>query len=159
MTKILYLHGLESPHTGPKIDFLNEKFGPENILAPKMEYSNKGLFYKTLAQAKQFFADDNDCWVIGSSMGGYFSFYLSQLLPKTKCLVFNPAVYKFPALADIKVTKQQIIVLSKHDDVISNVKVVEFYTKEKVKFKRVDIDAEHRIPELIFYNIIDKFIV
>ena len=39
--KIVYLHGLESPQGGPKVDFLNQL---GETLAPSMDYKKPNLF-------------------------------------------------------------------------------------------------------------------
>ena len=87
MKKILYLHGLESRVGGEKVEYLQHKYGIDNVLAPEMDYkTNPKLFTETLELVNTFKPD----LIIGSSMGGYFAECLATNYP-TEVLLFNPA--------------------------------------------------------------------
>lgn len=83
---VWYLHGLESPVGGPKVDFLRTI--AEDVFAPKMDYNNPNMFRALLATAKI----DKPDLIIGSSMGGYFADALGSHLD-TEVLLFNPALH------------------------------------------------------------------
>ena len=87
MKKILYLHGLESSPGGEKVEYLQHKYGIDNIIAPEMEYkTNPNLFEETLELVNNFKPD----LIIGSSIGGYFAECLATNY-ETEVLLLNPA--------------------------------------------------------------------
>jgi len=85
MKKVLYLHGLESGQGGPKVDYLTTQGA---VMAPKMDYTRKGLFTEMVQLVEEF---DPDV-IVGSSMGGYFGYMLAGLFKK-KAVLFNPALH------------------------------------------------------------------
>ena len=89
MRKIMYIHGLESSQGGPKVDVLEKHF---EVLAPKCDYKdNENIFFDLLSQAQLFQPDI----IIGSSMGGYMAYYISQHIDKP-IILFNPALAHQP---------------------------------------------------------------
>lgn len=83
---VWYLHGLESPVGGPKVDFLNSV--ADRVFAPRMVYTNPKMFKSLLEAAKI----DKPDLIIGSSMGGYFADALGSHLG-VEVLLFNPALH------------------------------------------------------------------
>lgn len=83
---VWYLHGLESPVGGPKVDFLFEK--ADRVFAPKMDYHHHAMFSSLLNMGKYNKPD----LIIGSSMGGYFADALGSHLD-VEVLLFNPALH------------------------------------------------------------------
>ena len=156
-TKVLYLHGLESQNTGPKIDYLIKRFGLKNVYAPKMEYRKKNLFINKIYDFRDFLNGDNN-WIIGSSMGGYFGFYYQQLFD-CKTILFNPAINKHEPLAIFRLTtNKNNIVFSDNDDVILGGKVVEFLDVNKIEYNKINIESGHRISEENFISVVDALI-
>lgn len=82
---ILYLHGLESKLNPDKRAVL-ERFG--NVFAPDMDYHNNANVFELLLKMHD---ENNFDVVIGSSMGGFMSYYFANT---TNCpaLLFNPAL-------------------------------------------------------------------
>ena len=70
--KILYLHGLESPQGGEKVDFLSTK---SFVHAPLLDYTRSDIFPFLLKTIDEFEPD----LIIGSSMGGYAAYVLGGL--------------------------------------------------------------------------------
>lgn len=79
----MFLHGLESVVPSQKTEWLNQNF---DVLVPQIDYRKEGVFNDVLSQAKEF----NPEIIIGSSMGGYFGYYIAGEL-KTPAILFNPA--------------------------------------------------------------------
>lgn len=82
--KIAYLHGLESSGKGPKNEWLYAHY---HAYDPVIDYKKESI-YANIRTAVRDFAPD---FLVGSSMGGYFSFYLAQEL-NIPALLFNPAL-------------------------------------------------------------------
>ena len=96
MQKVMYLHGLESKPGGEKVEFLEKHF---EVLAPECDYkNNENIFFDLLSQAQDFQPDI----IIGSSMGGYMAYYISQHLNRP-IILFNPALAYQPIKRVVKV--------------------------------------------------------
>ena len=85
-TKILYLHGLDSHLTDEKRKILENHF---EVVAPQINYRENITLFQELSEILTTNKDIEA--VIGSSMGGCFSYYLS-LYHTLPGLLFNPAL-------------------------------------------------------------------
>lgn len=145
--KIVYLHGLESPQGGPKVDFLNQL---GETLAPSMDYKKPNLFAETLRQVKTF----NPDLIIGSSMGGYFAKALASHTG-TDALLFNPAIHS-RSMEPTGVSSgskrfKATVVLGEKDDVIEPHKTWVMLNKERGNYSiKMTKGMGHRTPENIF---------
>ena len=81
---VLYLHGLESKPTGPKMRYLKDRF--ENDYAPEIDYEHPDAFEEILDLC---IAEEVDM-MIGSSMGGFFAYAIGPTLG-TPVIMFNQA--------------------------------------------------------------------
>lgn len=145
--KIVYLHGLESPQGGPKVDFL-EQLG--ETIAPSMNYKKSGLFAETLRQVKVFKPD----LIIGSSMGGYFAKALSSHTG-IDALLFNPAIHSRsmePSGVNYGNKKfKATVILGAKDDVIDPKETWLMLNKEGGNYNvKMEKGMGHRTPENIF---------
>ena len=137
--KILYLHGLESPQGGPKVDFLSTKCF---VHAPEMDYTRHDIFDFMIKTVNEFKPDI----IIGSSMGGYSAFILGALY-KIPVLAFNPALH----------------VIGEEDTLIEGNRTLE-WLKDNIKDKFVDWKVEHvkgmghRVPLDVFTNMYNKIV-
>ena len=85
--RVAFFHGLESkPHSEKNIELVKH-FGESNVYAPAMDYRDPNLFETVLKEIKE----RDIQLLIGSSMGGYFSYCLSTITG-IPTLLFNPAV-------------------------------------------------------------------
>lgn len=83
---VLYIHGFESSPVAPKTSAIAD-LGC-TVIAPQIHYKEaKGTFERLKKLALEYKAD----WLIGSSLGGYSAFWLSQYL-QIPTLLFNPAL-------------------------------------------------------------------
>lgn len=149
--KVSYLHGLESPNYGPKVDWLNDKF---DTYVPKLDYHSKTVFEETLDGCR------GSSLIVGSSMGGYFAYIIGQHL-RIPTLLFNPAVVSrnfdpIVQLSNRNGTKNTVY-LGKNDNVIKGSKIRKYFSNEGVgSFKYNTYDGGHRVPEDVFIGAISK---
>jgi hypothetical protein len=83
---VLYLHGLESKPTGPKMEYLKDRF--ITSYAPEIDYEDPDAYEEILDLC---IAEEFDM-IIGSSMGGYFAHAIGTTLG-TPVIMFNPALH------------------------------------------------------------------
>ena len=83
---VLFLHGLESKPTGPKMQYLKDRF--TNYYAPEIDYEDPDVYEEILDLC---IAEEFDM-IIGSSMGGYFAHAIGTTLG-TPVIMFNPALH------------------------------------------------------------------
>ena len=152
--KITYLHGLESTQGGPKVQYLLDQ-GHE-VYAPALPYkTDPQLFAKTLAELRDFQPD----YIIGSSMGGYFAYYLCRLLD-CKGILLNPALQQrsFEMAVDDSgsYTPDLAVYLGKQDELIPPADTERFLKKNYKGFVVVvQREYGHRTPYEQFVKIVD----
>lgn len=117
--KVLYIHGLNSQPTPEKLDII-AKCGMEPVYL-KLDYRNQPNSYQLILEKAQ---SENVEMVIGSSLGGYFGFWISEELG-VPCLLFNPALNvpeSLPLIQPSKKTRRcplRMVVVGAHDDVLN----------------------------------------
>lgn len=85
--RILYIHGLDSSPNPERIAEL--KLRGHQVSALHIDYRRQPDVYQLLrTKALQ----DQTEWIIGSSLGGFIGFWLSEDLA-LPCLLFNPAMH------------------------------------------------------------------
>lgn len=144
---ILYLHGLDGTPRPDKLEMLKSKGA--NVAAPLINYrasiDKLDLFDSLSAIVKAASID----FIVGSSMGGYMGFYLSEY-HNIQAFLFNPALHS--KSSDVPVLKKKnfpgrILLLGRKDDVIKPELTEEFINNGK--FKNIEIiytDGGHQIP-------------
>lgn len=159
--KILYLHGLESPQGGEKVDFLATK---SFVHAPDLDYTRADIFDFLIKTVNEFKPD----YIIGSSMGGYSAFILGALY-KIPVLAFNPALHSrtlepaFPDFVKEHFPSEFTVVLGEQDTVIAPNKTLD-WLKDHVKDRWVKSDIQtvktmgHRVPFSDFVDMYNKII-
>lgn len=151
---VWYLHGLESPQGGPKVEFL--KSVADRVFAPRMVYTNPNMFTTLLESAKI----DKPDLIIGSSMGGYFADALGSHLD-VEVLLFNPALHS-RSIEPQGVTygetnwKRNFIVGS--DDDVIDPKATEVFKDLAENWIEIE-GMGHRTPLTIFKDIYKKIIL
>src|SRR5215831_15230674 len=126
---ILYLHGLESKLNDEKRAVL-EKYG--NVIAPDLDYK---LHSKIVEVLYNQFKDKGIDVIIGSSMGGFAGYYLSNLL-NVPSLLYNPALphrggveQLIPTDLMIHETAYKHFILGGQDEIILAKDNLEFFSK------------------------------
>ena len=159
--KILYLHGLESPQGGEKVDFLATK---AFVHAPAIDYTRNDIFSFLCSTIEEF----NPDLIIGSSMGGYSAFILGALY-KIPVLAFNPALHSrpiepnFPKFVKEHFPNEFTVVLGEKDTVIPPNKTLD-WLKDHVKDRWVKSDIQtiktmgHRVPFTDFVDMYNKIV-
>jgi predicted esterase YcpF (UPF0227 family) len=87
---VIYIHGFGGSGEGSKAKIFREYFGSinERFVAPSLSYVPE-LAIKTLEELIESY--EGNVSLIGSSLGGYYSLYLSQKYD-TKVVLINPAI-------------------------------------------------------------------
>ncbi|MEA3372800.1 MAG: YqiA/YcfP family alpha/beta fold hydrolase [Campylobacterota bacterium] len=98
---VIYIHGFGGSGEGVKASLFKTALFKEPVLAPSLSYV-PGLAMTTLSElieTLQISSDPaiNNIRLIGSSLGGYYALYLSQMY-NLKAVLLNPAVYPFHSL-------------------------------------------------------------
>ena len=127
MLNILYLHGLDSK-LSPEKKAILEQYG--KIYAADLNYyTNPDAIESILEMYPKGEIDV----VIGSSMGGFAGYHVSNALSRP-ALLFNPALVKRPVRQNIPEIKQynklKQIVLGQIDEVVSPTDTLDFLAKE-----------------------------
>ena len=157
--RILYLHGLESPQGGEKVDFLSTK---SYVHAPALDYTRSDIFPFLIETIENFKPD----LIIGSSMGGYSAFILGALY-KIPVLAFNPALHSrtiepnFPEFVKLHYPEKFTIVLGENDTIIDGNKTINYlkdYIKDKWAVYKIENIKKmgHRVPLDVFINMYNK---
>ena len=153
--KVLYLHGLESKPTGPKMKYLKDRF--ESFYAPVIDYEEPEAFEEILDLC---ITEEFDA-IIGSSMGGYFAYAIGTTLG-TPVIMFNPALHSrsFNPYGVVNGEKpiDGVCVLGMEDDVINPIMTYEMVKDcEKLAIMPVE-DMGHQIPFTKFIDVIETIV-
>jgi hypothetical protein len=152
---VLYLHGLESKPSGPKMRYLKDRF--EHFYAPKIDYTHPDSYEEILDLC---IAEEFDM-IIGSSMGGYYACAIGSTLG-TPVIVFNPALHSrsFEPYGVVFGNKplDGVAVLGMDDTVIDPIKTYEILqSHEKMAIRPIE-KLGHRIPFTTFIDTIEKIV-
>jgi len=150
---ILYLHGLESKLNPAKRAIL-EQFG--TVIAPDLDYHNNPDIFELLLNLIKHEKIDV---VIGSSMGGFMSYYIANTINKA-ALLFNPALpyrsvkQNVPSLDISKATSLLHFALGSQDDIIKANDNLKWISENRNALTDIKINIhskmKHQIPLDIF---------
>ncbi len=87
---IVYIHGFSSSGHGTKALLFKERFKNSTFLHPSLSYI-PNLAISTLENIIESFNNQYEILLMGSSLGGYYSIYLSQKY-QLRAVLINPAV-------------------------------------------------------------------
>lgn len=140
---ILYLHGLDSKLSPEKREIL-EKFG--KVYAPDLNYYQD---QNAIESILNMYPDVEINTVIGSSMGGFAAYHVSNALFRP-ALLFNPALQKRSVPQNIPADNNNYnnlkqIVIGQTDDVVSPADTFSFLTEN---FNPVTDIHLHLVPRL-----------
>jgi predicted esterase YcpF (UPF0227 family) len=96
---VLYIHGFGGSGLGSKAGEFRKFFNSRSIeyLSPSLSFTPT-LAIDTLTQLLEYLLKkDEDIKLIGSSLGGYYSIYLSQKYD-LKTVLINPSIYPYKTL-------------------------------------------------------------
>lgn len=150
---ILYIHGLDSQPNPKKLAIL-EKFG-HRTHALHLDYRKDLLAY---AKLKREAKDKNIDFIVGSSLGGYFGYWLGHDL-KINQLLFNPAMpFRSVQVQTLDITENPTIkswvVIGINDEVIPpNLNIAFFKNRESIRL----ISCQwlgHQIDEVTFEEMV-----
>ena len=156
--KILYLHGLESKLSAEKRLIL-EEFG--EVIAPDLDYF---VDENCISLVFEKYINDNFDVIIGSSMGGFAGFYLSQMMNKPAFL-FNPALKERSVFQEIPTvnlhTTKINTLLGAKDDVVPNEKTFDFLETYKTDSQisiLMNHEMAHGVPISVFKNELSTYL-
>lgn len=152
---VLYLHGLESKPTGPKMEYLKDRF--TNYYAPEIDYEDPDAYEEILDLC---IAEEFDM-IIGSSMGGYFAHAIGTTLG-TPVIMFNPALHSrsFNPYGVVNGEKpiDGVCVLGMDDEVIDPITTYRMLKNDE-KLAIFPIQGMgHRTPFADFVDVIEKVV-
>ncbi len=155
---ILYLHGLDSKLSPQKRKVL-EKFG--KVFAPDLDYYTDENAIQTILDLHENVEINT---VIGSSMGGFAGYHVSNALARP-ALLFNPALVKrsvsqnIPGINNLNNLKQ--FVLGQIDDVVSPIDTLSFLSENFNPvtdfYLRLVPRLGHNIPVELFEEEVESF--
>jgi len=142
---IVYLHGLMSSNQSPKVDWLKNK---NTVFNPYLNYKEDT---ETLFSDLKTICEENKIdLIIGSSMGGYLGFHLSNKynIPN---LLFNPSLEKNkmvkPKVEEIKNSHVlHTLVLGRNDDVVIPSHTIGFMENGDFNYRVTLEENGHRTP-------------
>lgn len=124
--KLLYIHGLDSHPSEEKLALMQEQ-GHE-VSALHIDYRKDKTAYWRL---KELALEEKIEFIIGSSLGGYFGYWLGQELGLQQ-LLFNPAMpfrsvhVPKPSIEPAKEMKSWVV-LGVHDEIIPHTLNLDFF--------------------------------
>lgn len=156
---ILYIHGLDGSLTNEKRAVL-ENYG--SVLAPSIDYRSNNNSIEYLVEK---FKDKDIDIVMGSSMGGFAGFHVSNAL-QTPALLFNPALASRsveqhePELKNISMCFKQLVLGGK-DDVVFAKDTLRFLSENFETLSNFTLHSRynlaHRIPIEVFEEEVKLF--
>ncbi|MGB7786942.1 MAG: YqiA/YcfP family alpha/beta fold hydrolase [Salinimicrobium sp.] len=156
---ILYLHGLDSKLRSQKREIL-ERFG--KVYAPDLDYYTDQNAIESIMEK---YTEVEINVVIGSSMGGFAAYHVSNLLHRPS-LLFNPALARGSVVQHIPQKEGMYnnlkqIVIGQRDDVVNPAETLEFLSGNFHPVTDLHVHLVprlgHRIPEQLFEEEVKTF--
>lgn len=157
--KILYIHGLNGNLSSEKRALL-KPYG--EVFAPAIHYQSDAHAIETLSTA---YKEHDISVVIGSSMGGFIGYYVSNIM-QCPALLFNPALAQrsvpqiIPKIHNSTSSFKQIVI-GTQDDVVNPIQTLTFISETLIdhpKYKlHIHNNLAHRIPLEVFKEEIQLF--
>lgn len=148
---ILYLHGLNGSLSHEKREIL-EQYG--KVFSPEINYNANPDSIKDLSE---WFNSYDITVVIGSSMGGFAGYYVSNIY-KCPALLFNPALAERSIYQSIPQIKSKIssfkqIVLGTQDEVVNPKLTLSFIAETLSHHPEYKVNIHHNLAHRIPLNI------
>jgi predicted esterase YcpF (UPF0227 family) len=157
MGLIVFFHGLESGVSPDKLKYLKDRYG--DVYYPDLDYRTPNLFNELYNQLKNQKIDI----ISGSSMGGYFAYWMGKKLG-VNTLLFNPAIverYSIEPVVDKSGSKtpHHNLILGVNDNVIKIDDTIKWFEdNEKPSNYTISLSSQgHRTPFNIFKKYFVKF--
>lgn len=153
--KIAYICGFGSKLNENKINILN-KFGEVIYFDPNY-LKSKDIMY-TISKELDNVMEKDDVLIVGSSLGAYMAFHVSNLL-KIPALLFNPTFhFKNGGVLTSNASQKRsdkMIILSKQDEILDNKMNSKFLMSMGCECE--EIESGHHISLEDFENCFKKF--
>ncbi len=160
MKPVLYLHGLDAKPSPEKNKIMREEFGLD-VLAPQVNYRASEKSISLFENLSRMIDEGGHELLIGSSFGGYMSFYLSEFFD-IPAILFNPALHSrnidVPVIRERKNTRK-IIVIGKNDEIINSAKTRKFLIDHEYQnYGILDGNFGHRTSPELFGSLLGRAI-
>lgn len=96
---IIYIHGFGGCGFGIKAQIIREKISTDTVIAPTLSYV-PDLAIDTLCQIIEAFQKYEPIYLVGSSLGGYYSIYLAEKYG-IKAALINPSIEPLVTLSKV----------------------------------------------------------
>lgn len=125
---IIYIHGFSSSGEGHKAKQFRAYFKEDGFIAPSLSYIPE-LAIKTLEELIESY--HGDVKLIGSSLGGYYSLYLSKKY-NLRCILINPSIHPYVTLKKVLGIAQSYYDLSSFTWMESHVEMLKEYAVDGI---------------------------
>ncbi len=130
---IIYIHGFGSSGYGHKAQQFREYFKNEAFIAPSLSYI-PDLAIKTLEELIESY--NGDVKLIGSSLGGFYSIYLSHKY-NLQAVLINPSIHPYITLKKVLGNAPSFYDASSFKWLESHIEMLEKYKVEDINQKNI----------------------
>jgi predicted esterase YcpF (UPF0227 family) len=104
MASLIYIHGFNSSPESAKAKLLEQsleqlKIPIDHYIVPDLAYEPQQAIAKLIDEIETLLSRDEDIFLIGSSLGGFYATYLAELYG-LKTVLINPAMKPYELLVD-----------------------------------------------------------
>jgi len=151
---IIYIHGFGSSGYGGKASQFREYFKSKGkaFIAPSLSYVPE-LAIKTLEELIESY--NGEVQLIGSSLGGYYSLYLSQKY-NLKAVLINPSIHPYITLAKVLGDAYNYYDETTFRWEASHIKMLEQYKSGEVNQKNIILLLQKGDESLDFNEAVNK---
>lgn len=94
---ILYIHGFRAKGNGEKATMLRDYFRKERVISPSLKHKPEEDIEDLKTIIKKYWIEGEKVIVVGSSLGGFYAYYLSVIF-NIPCILINPCFNPWEAL-------------------------------------------------------------
>ena len=149
---ILYIHGFSSSGEGYKAKQFREYFKEYGFIAPSLSYIPE-LAIKTLEELIESY--HGDVKLIGSSLGGYYSLYLSKKY-NLRAVLINPSIYPYITLKKVLGNASSYYDASSFTWMESHIEMLKKYEVVDVDVKNIMLLLQKGDTTLDFMQAVNK---
>lgn len=151
---IIYIHGFGSSGQGVKAKLFREYFKTkgEEFIAPSLSYIPE----LAIATLEELIHSYKDVKLIGSSLGGFYSIYLSQKY-HLKAVLINPSIYPYETLSPLTGDAPSFYDTSSFKWQDSHIGMLKNYEVPNVEQKNFMLLVQKGDETLDFTKAVDKF--
>jgi dienelactone hydrolase len=133
---IIFIHGKESdPKNSSKAQAIRDRF-PESIVSVP-DYKPKERSYEEIDEFfreyfdRMTYLDDEELFIIGSSLGGYWALKWASPLDASGCILINPDLNYYGKLPTLEPSLPVTLLVCKDDTVVDHNFAVNLFTGQR----------------------------